>query len=392
MLKKLGIGIVIGLFLAAFFLPEVVKAEELPPRTIVVQSGDTLAGLADQYSNNWALYPELMAANGLTTTVIFPGQELIVPQSWPAYYEAFNAEELGRVHETMGEPWDSWVFQSAHGGAYQLVRDDWIPFKNPAGWWPGWDVIEGQRCFDASKDFVLYPLGIEWDSHTRSITIQRPAFVPRGECSISYQSWEKETVPVTVTLTEGLWEGDDWWKFHQNSTYYDSRERIFYTWDFVPYLVNNQLCLAIFTLDDKQMESLPSLPENFGEEYELGEEDGVDPSTIEWVAGEPATVTNIYYTYGWEEADRGSPWRAAVALWQGTELEYRGKSYLFTGYYDLDLAHGTVTGIDEYRTAGMSVGGTWYGEIGRTYWISAHTEPNDVQLRDTPPFEIRHPR
>lgn len=383
MLRKVCGALVLAFLVLAIF-NKVVLAEGEPPRVIVVQKGDTLAGLADQYSNDWSRYPELMEVNNLTSTTIYSGQKLLLPDWWPVYHEAFSQEEFRAIRGEMHEPWNGWVFQSIHGGVYQLIRWGWIPFRNPAGWWPMTAVMDGVRCFDAQEDFAVYPLGVNWDSQGL-LTIQDSVWVPYGECSFSFQSWEKEVIPVTSPLPSPDYE---YWRrdFHYSS-YYDSRNLTFYNWVFVPYRDSaGQVCLAIFTLDIKQIEPLPSLPRNFGEEYSLAE--GDDPFSINWQVGEPVTVTNVYYRYEWQDPEGGTPWKIAFPFWEGTEVEYQGKSYLFTDYYDLDFAQNTVEGVSVYEVAGVSFGATPYGEEGN-WWVSEVVRDSDdllgIQLRDTPP-------
>ncbi len=55
-----------------------------PPRgwvTYIIQQGDTLSKIAARYGIR---YPELQAANCLTSTIIYPGQRLYVPP-WPPF-------------------------------------------------------------------------------------------------------------------------------------------------------------------------------------------------------------------------------------------------------------------------------------------------------------------
>ncbi len=49
------------------------------PGTVTVQPGDTLWGIAERYLGNGLRYKEIMALNGLSSTVIHPGQTLRLP-------------------------------------------------------------------------------------------------------------------------------------------------------------------------------------------------------------------------------------------------------------------------------------------------------------------------
>ncbi len=51
-----------------------------PQKTYIVKSGDTLWGIASKYYGNGALYTKIVSANNIkNSSLIFPGQKLIIP-------------------------------------------------------------------------------------------------------------------------------------------------------------------------------------------------------------------------------------------------------------------------------------------------------------------------
>lgn len=59
--------------------------DTITPKEYIVERGDTLWGIAEHYMGNGARYKELMKANNLKTTNIYPGQQLIIPEKRGPY-------------------------------------------------------------------------------------------------------------------------------------------------------------------------------------------------------------------------------------------------------------------------------------------------------------------
>jgi peptidoglycan DL-endopeptidase LytE len=91
---------------AATFSFSVTPAEASPPSTYVVVSGDSLFGISKKLGVRFA---DLLSANSMTaTSVILPGQQLVVPGATPAptaaggSYTVKTGDSLGRIASKHG--------------------------------------------------------------------------------------------------------------------------------------------------------------------------------------------------------------------------------------------------------------------------------------------------
>lgn len=323
-----------------------VGAED-PGRIYKIQPGDTLWGVVNMYDQLPEGVEELMDANGLNSPAVRVGQTLAIPEEWPRIGQLFSEEEIDWFLEEGKGYRGGELLQSLHSGqAYSIKSEAWIEFvgpDEPEPWWL-WELelteeqtetANGRRAFRIDWDWALVPLGASWDASSRTLTTRDVAWVGRGEGSYFLPGYTHTTSPVPPFLTKGQWE--HWSRFDRESTYYDSRTRTVFRWQFVPQIGGDgSLVIDLIDVDIHRLEPT-EMPERIGQEYEIPDDSGGDWTT-EWVSGEIVTATAYHEAWEWWLPADPAFFRVARSWFDGIEVQRENREeVLLTDYPWIDF-------------------------------------------------------
>lgn len=302
---------------------------EGPERTITVEPGDTLWGLAAKFSGYGTNWGELARYNGLSSKTIHLGQELAIPKGWPAFYSLDTSRFNGL------QKWgaDDIVVQAKKSlRSYEPENCvEALAFPDPTGWIPQWEGLEVSSSpleisFPAEEPAVVWPMGVVWD--------------PTGEGTLLTQGYESAfsmkaeedcwfllptTLRIAISIPEGPLERGPRWEELRSSAYYE--KGTFWYWEFLPHRVEDEVVVHIV------MASVSKVVLRAGEMPEIGPLDLVDARTIDWIPDEEVTIVQVRGKWQQNIPELKSeggwmPWNVVRCIWHPVVRRADGSNLL----------------------------------------------------------------
>lgn len=372
--------VVAGVFVSLLFSGPVVLADgpDYEERVVVVQKGDTLASLAERYFGVWSRYRELMVVNALNTTVIYPGQVLVLPVDWPVYNGPFSDRELDLI---LTNGWyDPLLYRSYSGNFYQAITSTLVHVDNgPRSfqWLPSRiEIYFGRQAK------VVYPLGIRWSPEDSALYFSGASRLSYGGGELMTPSYRSGGLVVSETSPSRSFI----------SPFYDSRTKRLYRWLLKVYPnPKGGAIVEVLSVWIDQLERIdPPVVSDCLDDYP----GRVPAGSVAWVSGEQVTVTAVFTSTCSIPSDTPSPWKVYYSSLEGVEITRQiGEKLIVTGFN---------IGLEDQLQGWVELG-PWQRSkspevlVGRLFYVAPWTEVSGVLHLDsqdpaplTPEFELYH--